>query len=235
MLLVRKQAEYLKHFAELLYPNLCMGCGNSLSDSEQVLCIICENELPKTHFHEQPDNIVFKRMYGRIPIDNATALFYFDKGNRVQHLLHQLKYSGKTEIGEHLGLMLGNDMNAITSYQSIDAIIPIPLHEKKLRKRGFNQSDYFAFGIAKAMKISVLTNVVKRIEYTETQTGKNRFERWENVKDAFQLLNCDGIKNKHVLLVDDVITTGATLEACGQLLMNVEGLRLSIATMAHAH
>jgi ComF family protein len=235
MLPVKKITTYLRHFAQLLYPKICLGCGNHLSDSETVLCIICENELPKTRFHEQPENVVYKRMYGRMPVENATALFYFDKGNRVQHLLHQLKYSGKTEVGEHLGMMLGNDIKAVASYQPISAIVPIPLHEKKVRQRGFNQSEYFANGIAKALNISVLTNVVKRIEYTDTQTGKNRFERWDNVKEAFQLENADSIKGRHILLVDDVITTGATLEACGQLLMDIEDVKLSIATIALAH
>jgi ComF family protein len=235
MLLFKEIAEYFRHFLGLLYPNICLGCGNHLSASEEVLCIICENELPKTNFHSQPDNAIFKRMYNRMPIENATSLFYFDKGNKVQHLMHQLKYSGKTEIGNHLGIMLGNDLKNIDSYKSISVIIPIPLHERKLSKRGFNQSEHFASGIAKAMQISVLTNVVKRIEHTETQTGKNRYERWDNVKEAFQLMNTEDIKGKHILLVDDVITTGATLEACGQLLTEVPDVRLSIATIAHAH
>jgi ComF family protein len=230
-----KTVTYLQNFLQLLYPKMCLGCGNHLSNSENVLCFICENELPKTHFHEQPENPVFKKMYGRLPVENATALFYFDKGNRVQHLMHQLKYGGKTEIGNQLGKMLGNDLKKSDAFRSVEIVIPVPLHEKRLRKRGYNQSDFFGQGIAEAMKINMLPKVVERMEYTETQTGKNRFERWDNVKEAFRLKNADDIKGKHVLLVDDVITTGATLEACGQLLMDVPDVRVSIATIAFAH
>jgi ComF family protein len=235
MLLLKKSAAYFRHFIELVYPNLCRACGNHLSESEEVLCIICENELPKTGFHAFPDNAVFKRMYNRMPVENATSLFYFDKGNRVQRLMHQLKYSGKTEIGEYLGMMLGNDLKNTESYKSISLIVPVPLHEKKIRQRGYNQSEYFAYGIAKAMKTPVVTNIIKRTAHTETQTGKNRFERWDNVKEAFRLISPELITDNHILLVDDVITTGATLEACGQLLTEIRGVRLSIATIAFAH
>jgi ComF family protein len=227
--------QHLEAFVSLLFPNLCLGCGGVITAQEQVLCIICENSLPKTNFHNEKENVVFKRLYGRIPIENATPLFYFDKGNTVQHLMHQLKYRGKKEIGTYLGKMLGADLLCVEEYKSINVVIPVPLHERKLRIRGYNQSDYFAFGIAEAMKINVLTNVIKRIEFTDTQTGKNRFERWENVKNAFVVQQPDAIKGLHVLLVDDVVTTGATLEACAQHLLNIEDVKVSIATIAFAH
>ncbi len=228
-------AEYLESFRSLLFPNLCMSCSGVLSKNEKVICIICENTLPKTNFHLAPENVIFNRLYGRIPIESATALFYFDKGNKVQHLMHLLKYSGKKEIGVHLGKMLGKDLVESNSFKNISIVIPVPLHEKKLRMRGYNQSEYFAKGIAEAMKISVATNVLRRIENTDTQTGKNRFERWNNVKEAFVLSNKEALKNQHVLLVDDVVTTGATLEACAQHLMQIENTRVSIATIAFAH
>jgi ComF family protein len=226
---------YLENFVGLLFPNVCMGCGGVLSKHENVLCFICENNLPKTNFHTDADNAVFKRLYGRIPIENATSLFYFDKGGTVQHLMHQLKYNDEKEIGIYLGKMLGNYLLQSNSYKKIDAVIPVPLHEKKLFQRGYNQSECFADGIAEAMGISRLPNVLKRIDFTETQTGKNRFERWDNVKNAFELISPELVKNKHVLLVDDVVTTGATLEACAQLLMDVEETKVSIATIAFAH
>lgn len=182
-----------------------------------------------------PDNPVFRKMYGRVPVENATSLFYFDKGNRVQHLMHQLKYRGKTEIGWYLGKLLGNDLHNAEAYQSIDTVIPVPLHVKKFRKRGYNQSEFFARGIAEAMKIDLTTDVLERAENTDTQTGKNRFERWENVKDAFRLRDKVSLKGKHILLVDDVMTTGATLEACALVLMQTPQIRISIATIAFAH
>lgn len=228
-------AEYLESFRSLLFPNLCYSCSGVLSKNESVICLICENSLPKTNFHEVSENPIFNRLYGRIQIENATALFYFDKGNKVQHLMHLLKYSGKKEVGTHLGKMLGKDLATSAGFKNISAVIPVPLHEKKLRKRGYNQAEYFARGIAEAIKTSMVTNVLKRVENTETQTGKNRFERWDNVKEAFVLNNKNSLMNQHVLLVDDVVTTGATLEACAQHLMEIEGLKISIATIAFAH
>jgi ComF family protein len=227
--------EYLESFRGLLFPNLCMGCSGVLSKNENILCFTCENNLPKTNFHLEAENIIFKRLYGRIPIENATALFYFDKGNTVQRLMHLLKYSNKKEIGKYLGKMLGNDLVECKNFKSITSVIPIPLHEKKLRIRGYNQAEYFALGIAEAMKINAVTNVLQRLENTETQTGKNRFERWDNVKDAFVLKNESAIENHHILLVDDVVTTGATLEACAQHLTTIPNVRISIATIAFAH
>jgi len=228
-------AEYAESFRGLLFPNLCMGCSNVLSKNENILCFICENSLPKTNFHLETENIIFKRLYGRILIENATALFYFDKGNTVQRLMHLLKYSNKKEIGKYLGSMLGKDLLDSELYKNISSVIPIPLHEKKLKIRGYNQAEYFALGIAEAMKINAVTNVLQRIENTETQTGKNRFERWENVKDAFVFKNESTIENHHVLLVDDVVTTGATLEACAQHLMTIPNVSVSIVTIAFAH
>lgn len=228
-------AEYLESFRSLLFPNLCMSCSGVLSKNEKVICIICENTLPKTNFHLTHENVIFNRLYGRIPIESATVLFYFDKGNKVQHLMHLLKYNGKKEIGVHLGKMLGKDLAESNNFKDISTVIPVPLHEKKLRKRGYNQSEYFAKGIAEAMKISVATNILKRIENTDTQTGKNRFERWNNVKEAFTLNDKEVLKNQHVLLVDDVVTTGATLEACAQHLMEAENIKVSVATIAFAH
>jgi ComF family protein len=228
-------AEYAESFRGLLFPNLCMGCSNVLSKNENILCFVCENSLPKTNFHLDTENIIFKKLYGRIPIENATALFYFNKGNTVQRLMHLLKYNDKKEIGKYLGKMLGKDLAECENFKSITTVIPIPLHEKKLRIRGYNQSEYFALGIAEAMRINIATNVLQRIENTETQTGKNRFERWDNVKNAFVLKNESTIENHHVLLVDDVVTTGATLEACAQHLITIPNVRVSIATIAFAH
>jgi ComF family protein len=226
---------YLSHFTALFYPRLCASCGRHLSASEKVLCLICEHELPRTHFHLSRENPIYKKMYARIQLEHATALFYFDKGNRVQRLIHQLKYSCQPEIGGYLGKMLGNDLKYSDIFRSAEIIIPVPLHEKRLRKRGYNQSECFGQGIAEAMNIQMLPDVIERVVHTETQTGKNRFERWENVKNAFRFKNIHGIEGKHILLVDDVLTTGATLEACGNLLISVPDVRISIATIAFAH
>jgi len=228
-------SQYFSNFKELLFPNICHSCGGNLSANETVICVLCEYSLPKTNFHKHADNPIARKFWGRLPFQNATSLFYFDKGNKVQHLIHQLKYRDKKEIGNKLGEMLGNDLIMEDSYTDIKFVLPIPLHEKKQKIRGYNQSEYFAAGIAEGMKISYDTGIIYRALHTETQTGKNRLERWENVKDAFYIQNAEKVENTHVLLVDDVLTTGATLEACGQHLTEIAGLKLSIATIAFAH
>ncbi len=227
--------DFIKSFAALLFPNICLSCGGQLSANENVLCVLCEYSLPKTNFHKYPDNPIAKKFWGRLPLQNATSLFYFDKGNKVQHLMHQFKYRNKKEIGNKLGLMLGTDLLKAEQYLDIACVLPVPLHEKKQRIRGYNQSEYFAAGIAEGMNVRYDTSILHRLLHTETQTGKNRLERWENVKDAFFIQNGEKIENSHVLLVDDVLTTGATLEACAQHLLEIRGIKLSVATIAFAH
>jgi ComF family protein len=211
-----------------------MACGISLLGNEDILCTTCRLSLPETGFHRSPGNPVEQIFWGRIPIENATSLLFFDKGSKYRHLLHQLKYNGKKEIGTFLGRLLGKCLSE-TNFNHIDLIVPIPLHPVKLRRRGFNQSEEIALGIANIMNKPLVRNSLKRLEHSSSQTYKGRYERWENAKGIFTVVKPELFKNKHILLVDDVVTTGATLEAAGTAILNIEGARLSIATLAYTN
>lgn len=224
----------IKDFISLFFPQLCFACGNSLFKNEEVVCTKCLMHLPETNFHKEKNNPVSQVFWGRIPLESATALFYYRKGGSVQALIHQLKYHGHKEIGEYFGKMLGSRLIEAEAYKSIDQIIPIPLHRKKLKKRGFNQAEVFAHGLGKTMNIEVNTKNVYRVIETSTQTKKSRYKRWENVSEIFQVNHPENLANKHILLVDDVITTGATMEACLQVLHHVENTKLSVASIAFA-
>lgn len=222
----------LDDFVSLFYPQVCFACGNSMYRNEEVICSFCRFHLPKTNFHKQPDNPLSKTFWGRINVENVSSYFYFSKGSKVQHLMHQFKYSGKYEIGVYLGKLYGSDLKGEESFKDIEMVIPVPLHPKKLRKRGYNQSEKFAEGLAQSMEITLDTKTLIRTYSSETQTRKSRFNRWENVKEIFQVTGSNSIAGKHVLLVDDVITTGATIEACATHLLEVEGTRVSVASLA---
>lgn len=225
---------FINDFISLLFAQLCFACGNSLFKNEEVICTKCLMHLPETNFHKEKNNPVSQVFWGRIPLESATALFYYRKGGSVQTLIHQLKYHGHQEIGDFFGKILGSKLLEEESYKTIDLIIPIPLHRKKLKKRGFNQAEVFALGLGKTMNIGVDTKSVIRAIETSTQTKKSRYKRWENVSEIFQVNNPESLANKHILLVDDVITTGATMEACLQVLHQIGNTRLSVASMAFA-
>lgn len=224
----------LKDFVYLFFPNVCLGCGNGLAKEEGVICTFCEFNLPQTGFHLEENNIVEKHFWGRIKINHATAMYYFDKATRVQRLIHQLKYQGRKEVGNKLGVIYGNYLKESLFYKDVDMIIPVPLHRNKKHTRTYNQSDTFAEGLSKSMGIPWDGNILSRVKYTESQTRKTRLERWENVSTAFHLNDPEEIQDKHILLVDDVITTGATLEACAHVLFQARNVRVSIATIAVA-
>ncbi len=219
-------------FLSLFYPQVCQACGNTLYRNEEVICTYCKFHLPKTNFHLHPDNELAKVFWGRVRLENATALYFFTKAGKVQHLLHQLKYKNKPEIGIFLGKYLGSELIKHQAFQSINSVIPVPLHKKKKKIRGFNQSEMFAMGLSQAMKIPVETSNLIRTQASETQTRKSRFKRWENVKEIFTVTNPSAIEGKHILLVDDVVTTGATLEACASKLLEIQNVRVSIASIA---
>ncbi len=218
----------------LFYPRLCAGCGTSLVIGENVLCLNCLADLPRTGFHHIKENPVYQIFTGRASIELATSFCRFDKGGRLQHLLHALKYQGNREVGQKMGVLLGVELSHELDYQLIDAIIPVPLHPKKEKKRGFNQSTEICTGLAKSMnKPLILGNLIRDL-HTESQTFKGRFERWENVCGIFSVRNPSVLMGKHLLLVDDVITTGATLEACCLPLLQIEGTKVSLASIAYA-
>lgn len=225
---------YIYDFFSLFFPRVCYSCENTLFRHEEVLCSYCLHQLPKTNFHSEADNPVSKIFWGRVNIYHASSLYFFSKGSKVQHLLHQLKYKGKKEIGIYLGKLLGMDLLESPYYSDIDVIIPVPLHPKKQRKRGYNQSEMFARGLAESLVKPIDIRTLVRTYASETQTKKSRFKRWENVKEIFDLKNHNHLLGKHILLVDDVVTTGATLEACANMLLNIPGVKVSIATIACA-
>ncbi len=219
---------------QLLFPSLCNGCGTHLNYGEEVICIKCLYDIPYTDFHLYQDNPVAKQLWNRLPFNAAMAMLHFKKGTKVQHLMHSLKYKSQTEVGVYLGKLLGNKLKLSNQYKDIDLIIPVPLHPKKERLRGYNQSDFIAAGIAEILQVSMSNSHLIRDKSTESQTKKARFTRYENMQSVFKIINKEQLENLHVLLVDDVITTGATLEACGNALLNVGIKKLSIAAIAFA-
>lgn len=219
---------------ELLFPNLCNGCGLGLYTGEKAICSHCLYDLPYTDFHLFADNRVAKQLWLRLPFEAAMAMLYFKKGTKIQNLIHNLKYNGKTEVGHKLGYLLGQQLLLSQQYKAIDYIIPVPLHVKKERERGYNQSVCIAEGLSEVIQAPVKKNLLIRKKITETQTRKSRFIRYENMVDVFELFGIDQLKNKHILLIDDVITTGATIEACGNALLKSGIRKLSIASVAFA-
>ncbi len=225
---------YFQDFISLFYPDNCLACGNNLFKSERILCTSCLFHLPKTNYHFEKDNPISKIFWGRTEIEIASAFYFFVKASKLQHLIHQLKYKGKKEIGVFIGEIYGEELVKSEFYKNIDLIIPVPLHPKKEKLRGYNQSEVFARGLSASMNIPVDTLTLIRTYASETQTKKTRFKRWENVKEIFEIRDAEKIENKHILLVDDVITTGATLESCANMLNKISGVKISIAGIAIA-
>lgn len=228
----KKKMSLFSDFYYLFYPRLCLFCKSSLLKNEHVICSDCLIALPRTYYEIEKNNPIEKRFWGRIHLENACAYLFFTKKGIVQALMHGFKYNKKKEIGQMLGATFGKVLVNNENYQDIDIVIPVPIHAKKVKKRGYNQSEILAHAIALNMNKKMITNVLTKQKATETQTRKTRFLRWENVKDVFTLQNTEQLRHKHVLLVDDVITTGATLESCARLLLSIEGVRISIASLA---
>lgn len=216
------------------YPHNCIGCGSDIIANDNFLCLECINNLPYTEFSLHANNPVEKMFWGRIAISAATSEFYFSKGSIIQNLIHELKYKGNRKAGIHLGNLMGNSLLKSNRFLNIDVLVPLPLFAKKEFKRGYNQAMVLCEGIAEVMNLPIITKNVIRIVHTETQTKKGRIERWENVEKSFTVKDLSVLKGKHILLVDDVITTGATMEACGAEILKVDDARLSIATLAFA-
>ncbi|MEZ2337017.1 ComF family protein [Mucilaginibacter sp. RCC_168] len=225
---------YLADFVSLLFPELCPACQTSLVVNEYIICSDCRYNLPYTNFHLQADNIVAQQFYGKIKVEAAYALYYFTKGGKVQNLMHHFKYKGMQQIGNLLGHIAGTQLAQNPVFNTVDLIIPVPLHKKRFQERGYNQSARFAEGLAEKLNAMVEDHNLLRTIATATQTHKSRFARFENMQDVFMIKHPEKLINKHVLLVDDIITTGSTLEACGMELLKIPGLTLSIATIAYA-
>lgn len=224
----------IKNLLNLFFPKVCFGCSQLLTDNEDYLCTQCRHDLPVTNFHFNHDKSIEKIFYGRVKIEQATALLHFEKKSIVQHLLHNLKYKGQEDIGLFLGKWLGHELASVETYKNIDIIIPVPLHQKKLRQRGYNQVAKFGAEIANALNAKYIDNVLIKTSNTKTQVFKKRVARWNSDNEIFTIKNHELIDGKHILLVDDIITTGATIESCVTVLNKAQNVKISVASMAIA-
>ncbi len=225
---------WFENFLNLFYPRVCNACGRPLFTGEDVICTRCLFKLPQTNFHLHKENPVSRIFWGRVALHSATAFLFFNKGGIVQHLIHRLKYKNKPQVGIYLGRQFGFQLMDSPLFKEVDIIIPVPLHPKKEHVRGYNQSEMIAKGLEQSMNaVSVAGNLVRSV-HTSSQTKKSRYSRWENVKGIFEVKNPGQLQGKHLLLVDDVITTGATLEACCETLLQIPDIKLSVASLAYA-
>ncbi|NOT51483.1 MAG: ComF family protein [Chitinophagaceae bacterium] len=217
-------------FLHLLFPHVCIGCGSDILSETSELCMRCMDAMPETNFELHPNNPVEKLFWGRLQLTGGTAQYYFTKESLMQRLMHQFKYKGNKDLGLQLGRIMGDQIKRSGRFD-VDALIPLPLFQRKEKRRGYNQATVLCKGMAESMKIAVLDKVMIRPQHTETQTKKGRIERWKNMEGKFVLIDPAAIRNKHLLLVDDVVTTGATLEACGNELLKAENVKLSVAAL----
>ncbi len=222
-------------FISLLFPRLCLACEEPLPKTERCLCLECQVTLPETNFHDKLPNRFTLRFDGRVQLQAAASLFFFTRKSRTQHLIHQIKYHDKREAAIELGRVLGEKLIKSTAFQGIDCIIPVPMHPTKQRWRGYNQAEMFANGLADAMKIDVDTTTLRKVKMTVSQTKMSRSERLENTKEVFEVFNSTVLRGKNVLIVDDVMTSGATLESCAVAITEkTPDVKISFATIAYA-
>ena len=225
----------IQSIVNLFFPPVCAGCHSLLVSNETIICTHCRHNLPLTNHHLNPENEVFNKFYGRIPVEYASAMLYFHKKGIVQEMIHNLKYKGQQDIGTLLGDWYADDLKKLSLFQSVDAIIPVPLHKRKARERGYNQVAYFGNSLSKELGIGYNTNLLIRKSYSKTQSKKSFLNRSEGIETIFDVVFSDKDHNKHFLLIDDVITTGSTLEACSRALLKIPGAKISIVCMAMAH
>ena len=223
-----------KSIVNLFFPKVCSGCNSFLLTNENVICTICRHDIPLTNHHLNPDNDASKKFYGRIPILHASALFYFHKKGIVQQLIHNLKYKGHEEIGSIIGEWYAEDLSKMDFIQTVDEIIPVPLHPRKLKERGYNQVTTFGKALSSSLNLIYNDSLLNRNKYSKTQSKKNLLGRTEGIETVFDVTYTEQDHDKHFLLIDDVITTGSTLEACSRALLKMPGARISIVCMAMA-
>ena len=225
--------KFLKDFISVFYPETCLCCNEPISSSSQSICISCRHDLPLTHFSSQKGNKVEMSFYGRIPIEEATSLLHFFKKGPTQELMHNLKYRNKQKIGAILGVWMAQSIKKSNRFKEVDAIVPVPLHKKRFKQRGYNQLTKFGETLSNELKIPYTPNNLIRIAATKTQTRKFRVDRWSNVNTKFYVKDPSVFENKHILLIDDIVTTGATVEACYNAFEKVKSFKMSLATMSY--
>ncbi len=225
---------YFHDFVSIFYPRICPGCGSPMQRTEKHICLTCLVKLPRTRFDLRADNPVEKLFRGRLPIEQGNSFMYFRKKGLAQGLMHELKYNGNRELGVHLGALFAAQVADGLQGCKPDVITTVPLHHRKLLKRGFNQSDEIAKGFTSMLDIPFMPGLLQRLQDSATQTHKKRFERWENTQGSFVVPDMDVVAGKHIGIVDDVITTGATLESCGQKLAQAAGVKLSVFSLCIA-
>ncbi|MEE9407886.1 MAG: phosphoribosyltransferase family protein [Polaribacter sp.] len=223
----------LKDLLHVFYPKLCANCENQLTQNEIVVCTFCRHDLPLTNFTDYSNNKVSQTFFGRIQIEKAYSLLFFRKKGITKNIIHELKYKGNEDVGVFFGNWLGEILKENEEFSDVDFIVPVPLHSKKRKERGYNQVSKFGESLSKHLNISFVENTLLRTSASKTQTFKARFERFNNLDTKFMLKNTSIFTNKHVLLIDDVITTGATLEACAKELQKTKGIKVSLLTMAY--
>ncbi len=223
-----------KDFLDLLFPNYCQMCEESLERGERLICWHCHYHLPLANYHKLADSPLARRFAGKVAVQYAWAYLKFTKEGKVQHLLHQLKYHNKPEIGNLMGQWYAKELQEYNLDKAFDLILPVPLHQSRLRKRGYNQSDTFAQGLSQGLQVEWHPSVLRRNVASSTQTKKKRFDRWKNVEKIFEVALPEKVAGKRILLVDDVITTGSTVEACVKILLEANCKEVSIAAIAAA-
>ena len=227
-----KAGELIEHVVNLFYPKLCLACECENYSGTIPVCVSCLAELPLTNMHNQQENLITERLLGRINLHSAAALFYFTKKSKVQHLVHQVKYSGDPTIANMLGHWMGRYLSKSDLFNQIDMIVPVPLHKDKLQKRGYNQSAEFGKGLADILGSPCLPDALRRTKQSVSQTTGIRTARLLNVHESFSLNTGIDLSGKHILLVDDVLTTGATIEACATKILALPDTKISICVMA---
>ena len=230
-----KPISFWHRLLDLISPRLCVVCGHRLTVTEEVICARCNFHLPRTGFqHNAYENDMAKLFWGQIPIERATAFFYYEAHAETANILYELKYKDHPEIGEIFGRMFATEIKSAGFFDGIDGIVPVPLAKKRQRQRGYNQSEEIAQGVSEITGLPIYKKVVKRISFKGSQTNKGRWDRQENVERVFDLIDAEAVSNKHLLLIDDVVTTGATCIACAKVLCQSANVRISILSLGFA-